>query len=331
MASVGVLGAGTWGIALARMLSKTGHDVTVWSAIAEEIDGLAATGKHPKLPHMVLPAQMRYTKELKEVCTGKDIVLFAVPSVFVRSTARAAKEFIPQGQIVTDVAKGIESDTFMTMTQILADELGPGVRLVALSGPTHAEEVAVDLATTIVAASPDREAAEFVQNVFSNENMRVYTNEDMHGVEICGALKNVMALAAGISSGLGQGDNAKAAIITRGLSEMVRLGSAMGCSRETFFGLAGLGDLVVTCTSEHSRNNRCGQLIGQGLTAEQAVKEVGMVVEGLNALPAAVALSKKYGVEMPIVEYVDALVKGKIESRDAVRLIMNRKKKDETD
>ena len=331
MASVGVLGAGTWGIALARMLAKTGHDVTVWSAIGEEIDSLKATGKHPKLPHMVLPKNMAFTKELEEVCTGKDIILFAVPSVFVRGTARSAKPHIPQGQLIVDVAKGIEPDTFMTMTEIIADELGTGMRLVALSGPTHAEEVAVDLATTIVAASPDHAAAQYVQDVFSNENMRVYTNEDIRGVEICGALKNVMALAAGISAGLGLGDNAKAAIITRGLSEMIRLGTAMGCSRETFFGLAGVGDLIVTCTSVHSRNNRCGQLIGQGLTADQAKKEGGMVVEGLNALEAAVALSEKYGVEMPIVDAVDALVKGKLDSKDVVGIIMNRKRKDETD
>ena len=331
MAKVGILGAGTWGMALARMLCLTGHQVTVWSALDWEVEQYARERRHPNLPGMVIPDKIVFTGSIEEVCREQDIVLFAVPSVFVRGTARSAKPHIPQGQLIVDVAKGIEPDTFMTMTEIIADELGTGMRLVALSGPTHAEEVAVDLATTIVAASPDHAAAQYVQDVFSNENMRVYTNEDIRGVEICGALKNVMALAAGISAGLGLGDNAKAAIITRGLSEMIRLGTAMGCSRETFFGLAGVGDLIVTCTSVHSRNNRCGQLIGQGLTADQAKKEVGMVVEGLNALEAAVALSEKYGVEMPIVDAVDALVKGKLDSKDVVGIIMNRTRKDETD
>ena len=217
----------------------------------------------------------------------------------------------------------------MTMTQVIEDELGDGMRLVALSGPTHAEEVSVDLLTTIVASSLDTEAAKTVQEVFSNENMRVYTNTDVFGVQLCAALKNVIALAAGISTGIGFGDNARAAVITRGLAEMARLGRAMGCSPETFMGLAGLGDLVVTCTSEHSRNNRCGQLMGRGLTAEQAVKEVGMVVEGLNALPAAVALSQKYHVEMPITAAVDALVNRHADVREAAAALMGREKKDE--
>ena len=304
---IGILGAGTWGMALARMLTVSGNDVTVWSALEQEIDNLSTTRVHPNLPGMTIPAEMKFTKSVEEVCTDKEILLFAVPSVFVRSTAAKARPFVPDGQIIVDVAKGIEKDTLFTMTEILADELGKeggpkGVRLVALSGPTHAEEVAIDLPTTIVSASKDMEAARFVQTVFTNNVMRVYTNEDIKGVELSGAMKNVIALGVGISTGLGYGDNARAALITRGIAELARLGVAMGCNVHTFAGLAGIGDLIVTATSMHSRNNRAGILIGKGETPEQAVKEVGMVVEGMNALPAALELAAKYQVEMPIVQ-----------------------------
>ena len=298
---IGILGAGTWGMALARMLTVSGNDVTVWSALEQEIDNLSTTRVHPNLPGMTIPAEMKFTKSVEEVCTDKEILLFAVPSVFVRSTAAKARPFVPDGQIIVDVAKGIEKDTLFTMTEILADELGKeggpkGVRLVALSGPTHAEEVAIDLPTTIVSASKDMEAARFVQTVFTNNVMRVYTNEDIKGVELSGAMKNVIALGVGISTGLGYGDNARAALITRGIAELARLGVAMGCNVHTFAGLAGIGDLIVTATSMHSRNNRAGILIGKGETPEQAVKEVGMVVEGMNALPAALELAAKHGV-----------------------------------
>ena len=248
--SIGVLGAGTWGMALARMLTVSGNDVQVWSAIEAEVDNLSATRVHPNLPGMVIPQELRFTKSIEEVCTGKDVLLFAVPSVFVRSTAAKARPYIRSGQIIVDVAKGIEPDTLYTMTEILADELshenGPrAVRLVALSGPTHAEEVALDLPTTIVSASPDMEAAEVVQEVFSNTCMRVYTNSDIKGVELSGAMKNVIALGVGISTGLGYGDNARAALITRGIAEIARLGVAMGCNVQTFAGLAGIGDCMV--------------------------------------------------------------------------------------
>ena len=242
--SIGVLGAGTWGMALARMLTVSGNDVQVWSAIEAEVDNLSTTRVHPNLPGMVIPQELRFTKSIEEVCTGKDVLLFAVPSVFVRATAAKARPYIRSGQIIVDVAKGIEPDTLYTMTEILADELshenGPrAVRLVALSGPTHAEEVALDLPTTIVSASPDLEAAEVVQEVFSNTCMRVYTNTDIKGVELSGAMKNVIALGVGISTGLGYGDNARAALITRGIAEIARLGVAMGCNVQTFAGLAG--------------------------------------------------------------------------------------------
>ena len=330
MKTIGVLGAGTWGMALARMLCNSGHQVTVWSAVEKEIDEFSATRRHPNLLGMVIPEQLQFTKEMAEVCHKKDILLFAVPSVFVRQTARKAAPYIPQGQIIVDVAKGIETDTLFTMTQIIADELkDPSVKLVALSGPTHAEEVAKDMPTTIVSACADPDAAQKVQEIFSNTCMRVYTNDDVEGVELCGALKNVIALASGVAAGLGYGDNTKAALITRGMAEISRLGTAMGCREQTFGGLAGIGDLIVTATSVHSRNNRCGMLLGQGLRVEDAVKQVGMVVEGLNALPAAMRLKEQYQVEMPIVEAVDAIVNKGVAPEISVRMLMNRDPKNE--
>ena len=331
---IGILGAGTWGMALARMLCVSGNDVLVWSAIGKEIDALSSTRVHPNLPGMKIPEELRFTKSVEEVCRDKDILLFAVPSVFVRSTAAKARPYVAEGQIIVDVAKGIEPDTLYTMTEVLADELGreggpKKVHLVALSGPTHAEEVAIDLPTTIVSASPDVEAAQFVQEVFSNSVMRVYTNEDIKGVELSGAMKNVIALGVGISTGLGYGDNARAALITRGIAEIARLGVAMGCNVHTFAGLAGIGDLIVTATSMHSRNNRAGILIGKGETPEQAVKEVGMVVEGMNALPAALELAERYQVEMPIVQTVNAIVNEGMGAAEAVRTLMDRDPKNE--
>ena len=259
-----------------------------------------------------------------------DILLFAVPSPFVRQTARLAAPFVSDGQIIVDVAKGIEAQSLMTMTEIIADEIAnPEVRLVALSGPTHAEEVVKGLPTTIVSASDSADAAEFVQRIFTTGCMRVYTNDDVRGVELCGAMKNVIALACGIASGLGCGDNAKAALITRGIAEISRLGAAMGCREQTFGGLAGIGDLIVTATSMHSRNNRCGIMIGQGIRPDEAIRRVGMVVEGLNALPAALELSEKYGVELPIVKTVDAIVEGRVGISEAISSLMKRELKSE--
>ena len=330
MSKIGVLGAGTWGMALARMLCVSGHKVTVWSAIGAEIDQFSESRRHPNLPGMEIPEKIVFTKDMQTVCHKKDILLFAVPSPFVRSTAKAAAPFIPHGQVIVDVAKGIEADTLLTMTQIIADELNdPTVKLVALSGPTHAEEVAKDLPTTIVSACEDQQAAEFVQNIFFNTCMRVYTNEDVLGVELCGAMKNIIALAAGIAVGLGLGDNTKAAIMTRGIAEITRLGIAMGCNEHTFGGLAGIGDLIVTATSVHSRNNRCGMLLGQGVEPQEAIRQIGMVVEGINARPAAMRLKEKYQVELPIMEAVNAIVNQKAEPRDTVKMLMGRGKKPE--
>ena len=325
MTKIGVLGAGTWGMALARMLHNSGNQVTVWSAIGREIDEFSATRRHPNLPGMVIPEELGFTKDMEEVCKDKEILLFAVPSPFVRSTAQKAAPYIKDDQIIVDVAKGIEADTLFTMTGIIASELkNPAVKLVALSGPTHAEEVAKDLPTTIVSACTDLAAAERVQTVFGNTCMRVYTNDDVQGVELCGAMKNIIALASGVALGLGYGDNTKAALITRGMAEITRLGIAMGCKPQTFYGLAGIGDLIVTATSVHSRNNRCGLLLGQGVSPAEAVKQVGMVVEGINALPAAMLLAEKYRVEMPIVAAVNAVVNEGADPRDAVAKLMGR-------
>ena len=269
MSKVGILGTGTWGTALRRMLANTGHSVVMWSAIEKEMDDLSATRIHPNLPGMTIPEQIRFTKSIEEACENQDVLIFAVPSVFVRSTASKAKRFIPDDQIIVDVGKGIETDTLLTLSEVIKDELQKdgthkAIKLVALSGPTHAEEVALDMPTLIVSACTDLEVAEKIQDVFSNTCMRVYTNIDVKGVELCGALKNIIALASGISAGLGYGDNAKSALLTRGMAEITRLGRTMGCVDESFAGLSGTGDLIVTATSVHSRNNRAGYLIGQG-------------------------------------------------------------------
>ncbi len=334
MAKIGVLGAGTWGMALTRLLSVNGHETCVWSALPQEIDDYSTTRRQPNLPGMIIPDEVKFTKQIEQVCTDKDLLLFAVPSVFVRATAAAAAPFISKGQLIVDVAKGIEPGTLKTLTQVIEDELekaGTSARLVALSGPTHAEEVAKDLPTTIVAASDDADAALAVQKIFMNDVMRVYTNDDMLGVELCGAMKNIIALASGAALGLGYGDNTKAALITRGMHEITSLGVAMGCDPRTFAGLAGIGDLIVTATSVHSRNNRCGHLIGQGMTPKEAVKEVGMVVEGINAIPAALELQKRYNVEMPLVDAIDDVVNHNADPKETVRALMTRAPRSELD
>ena len=334
MAKIGILGAGTWGIALARMLCNSGHDIVVWSALPKEVETYSQTRRQPNLPGMVIPDAIVFTGDIEEACIGKDIVLFAVPSVFTRNTARQAAPYIPDGQIVADVAKGIEPKTHFTLTEVIGDELSKDgkhdhVRLVALSGPTHAEEVAMDMPTTIVSASTSPEAAGFVQDIFMNTCMRVYTNSDVKGVDLCGARNNIIALASGMIDGLGYGDNTRAALITRGMAEITRLGLAMGCNPGTFYGLAGIGDLIVTATSRHSRNFNAGHLMGMGKTPEEAVREVGMVVEGINALPAAMELEEQYHTELPICNGVNRIVKEHADPLDIVRELMERPKKAE--
>ena len=332
MRKIGVLGAGTWGIALARMLSMSGNDVTVWSAIPQEIENLRATHTHPFLPGMTVPEQINFTASAAAAAKSADILLFVVPSPYVRSTAEKVAPYLETDTVIVDAAKGIEPHTHMFMSEVIREAIGKehaALPIVALSGPTHAEEVAKDLPTTVVAACGNESAAKLVQDVFSNTCMRVYTNDDVRGVELSGALKNIIALGTGISTGLGYGDNTKAALITRGLAEIIRLGVTMGCRPETFSGLAGIGDLIVTCTSEHSRNNRAGYLIGQGKTPAEATQEVGMVVEGMHALPAAMELSEKYDVELPICSAVNDVVNGGTSPLDSVRALMGREQKPE--
>ncbi len=332
MKKIAVFGAGTWGIALAQALVGDGHDVTVWSALPEELVQLSSTHVHKNLPGVTISDKLTYEADIQAACMERDLLLFAVPSPYLRATVTAAKPYIRNGQLIADVAKGIEPETLMTMTEIIHDVLkdsAPDARIVALSGPTHAEEVVAGLPTAIVAACEDMDAAREVQDIFMSLQFRVYVNPDAKGVELCGALKNIIALAAGISSGLGFGDNSLAAIITRGIAEISRLGDAMGCHHETFMGLAGIGDLIVTCTSAQSRNNQVGRKIGKGVPLDEAIKSVGMVVEGVNALPAAMALAKKYQVELPIITAVHYILSGKVSPVDAVNALMGRSKKAE--
>lgn len=326
MAKIGVIGSGTWGTAIAVLLNNNGHQVDLWSAIPAEIEEMKETLKHKNLPEITLPEEICYTADLESAMNDKEILVLSVPSVFVRSTARRMKAFCKEGQIIVDVAKGIEEDTLMTMTQIIKEEI-PQCEPVALSGPSHAEEVSRGLITTCVVGSHKKETAEYVQSLFMSPAFRVYTSPDVLGIEVGAALKNVIALAAGIADGYGCGDNTKAALITRGIAEITRLGIAMGGKFETFTGLTGIGDLIVTCASMHSRNRRAGILIGKGYTMDEAMKEVQMVVEGVYSAKAALALSKKYDVPMPIVEQVNAVLFENKAAKDAVTDLMLRDKK----
>lgn len=330
---ISVLGAGTWGTALARLLVLNGHDVTLWSKIPDELIAMQKTHRHPNLPQSEIPEALQYESDPEKAVAGSAIVLFAVPSIYVRATAETFAPHLSEEAILVDVAKGIEEDTLFTLSEVITDALHntrpeTAWPIVALSGPTHAEEVARDLPSTIVSASCDRHAAEVVRDAFFNDHFRVYTNTDIKGVELCGAMKNIVALAAGISDGLGFGDNAKAALMTRGMAEIRRLGLAMGCQASTFSGLAGFGDLIVTATSVHSRNHRCGVYLGEGMSVHEATDKVGQVVEGLNALPAAKVLAAQTGIEMPIVDAVDAILRGK-DVREAVLGLMQREPKHE--
>ncbi len=329
MAKTAVIGAGSWGTALSKVLAENGHEVTVWSILEDEIKMLDEKREHEsKLPGVKLPKSIVYTTDLEAACRDKDLLVLAVPSPFTRSTAHSMKEFVKDGQLIVNVAKGIEDKTFLTLTEIIEEEIPQSVACV-LSGPSHAEEVGRELTTTLVAGAAKKEDAEFIQNLFMCDYMRVYTSPDVLGIELGGALKNVIALAAGIADGLGQGDNARAAIITRGVSEISRLGLAMGGKQESFSGLTGIGDLIVTCSSMHSRNHRAGILIGQGKTYEEAMDEVKMVVEGVYAAKAAKGLAEKYNISMPIVTEVNAILFEGKDARAALQELMFRDKKPE--
>lgn len=331
MVRVGVIGAGSWGTALAMLLCNNGHDVTVWSIDKNEIAMLNETRRHEsKLPGVVIPDGIAFTTDLREAMNEKDILVLAVPSPFIRSTSRMMKEFVKEGQIIVNVAKGVEEKTFFTMTDIMEEEM-PGIDAAVLSGPSHAEEVSRGLPTICVVGAHSKKTAEYLQNIFISNVFRVYTSPDMLGIELGGSLKNVIALAAGIADGLGYGDNTKAALITRGIAEITRLGVAMGGRPETFSGLTGIGDLIVTCASVHSRNRKAGYLMGQGYTMEEAMKEVKMVVEGVYSAKAAMGLAQKYGISMPIVEQVNAVLFDNKSAKEAVAELMVRDKKVEAE
>lgn len=329
MSCIGILGAGTWGCALAILLAGKGHNVTIWTKIENEARTLEENRKSLKnLPGAQMPEEVRITLDLKEACTDKDLIVTAVASPYIRATAKEACPYIKKGQIIVNVSKGIEDKTLYTLTEIIHEEI-PQAEIAVLSGPSHAEEVSRGVPTTVVAGAASKETAHFVQDIFMTDLFRVYTSPDIIGIELGGSLKNVIALAAGIVDGLGYGDNTKAALMTRGMAEISRLGMKMGGKMETFFGLSGFGDLFVTCTSKHSRNWNAGNLIGQGKTMEEATKMVGQVVEGINSAKAALALAHKYDVEMPIVEQINLILFEGKTAGAAINDLLNRERRKE--
>lgn len=329
MAKVAIIGAGSWGTALATVLHTNGHEVTIWSIMEDEIKMLVECHEHKdKLPGVTLPSDMIFTTDLESAIKGKDMLVLAVPSVFTRSTAKSMKPFVEENQVIVCVAKGIEETTLMTISEVVEEEI-PQADVAIMCGPSHAEEVGIGLPTTVVAGANTKATAEKVQDFFMNEVFRVYTSPDVLGMELGGSIKNVIALAAGMADGLGYGDNTKAALITRGIAEVSRLAIAMGANVETLNGLTGIGDLIVTCESKHSRNRKAGMLMGQGYTMDEATKEVKMVVEGIYSAKAALALSKKYNVEMPIIEGVNQVLFEDRLAKDVVKELMLRGKRPE--
>ena len=329
MAKVGVLGAGSWGTALSVLLHENGHHVTIWSIDEDEVRMLDEKREHEsKLPGVKLSEDMVITGNMEETVRDKDFLVLAVPSPFTRATARKMRPYVAEGQIIVDVAKGIEESTLMTLSRQIEEEI-PQADVAGLSGPNHAGEVGRKLPTTCVIGAKTKKTAEYLQSMFISPVFRVYTSPDILGIELGGSLKNVIALAAGIADGLGYGDNTKAALITRGIAEIARLGVKMGGKIESFTGLTGIGDLIVTCASAHSRNRKAGYLIGQGKSMQEAMDEVKMVVEGVYSAKAAAKLAEKYGVSMPIVEEVNkVLFEGKSPSQ-AVDDLMQRESRSE--
>ena len=320
-----VIGSGTWGMALARLLFDNGHEVKVWSAIDSELKELREKRTHKNLPGIVFDEGIVFEGDLEKAMGNADICVLSVPSIFTRATAKKMAPFYKENQIIVNVAKGIEENTLEILTEQILDEI-KNANVAVLSGPSHAEEVVRLLPTTCVAGAKDMETAKLIQSTFMSPVFRVYTSTDMLGIELGGSLKNVIALAAGISDGLGYGDNAKAALITRGIVEISRLGTAMGANIETFYGLSGIGDLIVTCASKHSRNRKAGMLMGQGMSMDEAMKEVAMVVEGVYSAKAAKALANKYNICMPIVDEVNAVLFENKDPKQAVDALMLRDK-----
>lgn len=328
MKKIGIIGAGSWGTALAITLSDKGHSVKIWDLDEEHLNGLKSEKENKRyLPGISFGETLQVAMTVPEALEDTDLVVFSAPAQHFRSALTSALPYL-KDQIVINVAKGIEQKTLKRMSEI-AKELAPALNYVALSGPSHAEEVGKKLPTIVAVASENPGNALIAQEVFMTNRFRVYTNPDLIGLELGGALKNIIALGAGISDGMGFGDNAKAALMTRGIAEIARLGIELGALQETFFGLAGIGDLIVTCTSMHSRNRRCGILIGEGMNPAEATKKIGMVVEGMFTAEAAVELIKRVGIEMPITEGIYQVINGNISVKDAVEILMGREKKQE--
>ncbi|MCD8076103.1 MAG: NAD(P)-dependent glycerol-3-phosphate dehydrogenase [Lachnospiraceae bacterium] len=308
MAKIGVIGAGGWGLALSKLLRENGNDVTLWSFLESDAEQIRKSHELPsKLPGVTIPEQIQVTSDLAVAVRGQELLVMVSPSAVVRETARKMKPLVAEGTVIVNAAKGIEEGSLMTMTDVIEDEI-PQAQTAVISGPSHAEEVGRGMPTAIVIGAKDEQTARSLQKLFMSPVFRVYISSDMIGIELGGSLKNVIALAAGIADGMGYGDNAKAALITRGIVEIARLGIKMGGQFETFCGLTGIGDLIVTCASMHSRNRRAGILLGQGYSMEEAMKEVNMVVEGVYSTKSAVALAKKYDVELPIIEQVNKIL-----------------------
>jgi len=329
MESISIIGAGSWGTALSILLGKSGYNVSIWDRNEEMLSSIDKSRENIKyLPGVIIPQNVKIYFDPVDCIKDADIIIIGVPSHAVRDVCNLIKGSVNKSQKIVSIAKGIENGTYLRMSQVIEQEL-PENDICVLSGPSHAEEVSKDIPTAIVASSRKREVAEYIQNVFMTPKFRVYTNPDIIGVELGGAIKNIIALAAGISDGLGNGDNTKAALMTRGLTEMARLGVEMGADTFTFAGLAGIGDLIVTCTSIHSRNRRAGILIGQGKSVEEATQEVKMVVEGIKTTKAAYELSRNHNVEMPITEKLyEVLFNGKNAKYAVSELMMREKTKE---
>lgn len=333
MSNVLILGAGTWGSVVANLLSDNGHNVTCWARNKKLIDDLNIRHEHVKLPGVVFSEKINFTIDFDNAFEGKDTIIYAVPSNAFREVVNKSMKYINDSHYLVSLTKGMENDTLFTMSEIIEDELKKhnviNDKIIALSGPTHAEEVGRKMSSMIVSASKNDNAAKYIQDMFMNEYFRVYTNHDIKGVEICAAFKNIIALACGIVTGVGDGDNLKAATITRGLAEMIRVGDVLGCCKDTFYGLAGVGDMIVTAMSTNSRNYNCGKLIGQGMNAQDAVAKIGMAVEGINFLPKAIEIRDKYNVELPITSGVYEIVFNNKSAKDIVGYLMTRNKKAE--
>ena len=327
MKTIAVIGSGSWGVALSIHLAKMGHKVKIWSFEQEEADLINNEKKCKFLPSAVIPDGIECKTNYKDVIEGADLILQVTPSKFTRNTVRQYKQYVDcKKQPIIVCGKGIERETALTLDEVIKQEL-PDARVGALSGPSHAEEVSIAVPTVLVTASKDDEVLKLVQDTFMNEFMRIYTSYDIKGVELGGALKNIIAFCSGVAAGLGYGDNTFAALITRGLTEITRLGVAMGGEKETFYGLSGIGDLIVTCLSEHSRNRKAGKLIGEGKTIEETKKEVGMTIESIDNIEIAKELSQKYNISMPIVDAVYDVLYNNLEPRKAVHMLMSRDKK----